>query len=175
MMENLTEERALHPVASIGVFVATIFLGFAIIGPIIGFFLALPFYSGTMLELVEALGKAQTTEDIRVPFLIMQACASGFGLIVVPVMAYRFIVKQRPTKLLDTTNIWIVALTALSVVLFMFPNSVVIDWNANLNLGGGFWDWAREKEDIYKVHHHICLTGRISDWTFCDCRVARHG
>jgi membrane protease YdiL (CAAX protease family) len=148
MMENLTEARALHPVASIGVFVATIFLGFAIIGPIIGFFLALPFYSGNMLQLVEALGKAQTTEDIRVPFLIMQACASGIGLILVPVMAYRFIVKEKPAQLLNATNILIIALTTLSVVLFMFPNSVVINWNANLSFGGGFWDWAREKEEL---------------------------
>jgi membrane protease YdiL (CAAX protease family) len=123
-------------------------LGFAIIGPIIGFFLALPFYSGNMLELVDALGKAKTTEDIRIPFLIMQGCASGIGLIVVPVLAFRFIVKERPARLLNSTNMLIIALTALSVVLFMFPNSVIIDWNANLNFGGGFWDWARDKEEL---------------------------
>jgi membrane protease YdiL (CAAX protease family) len=158
MMENLTEERALHPVASIGVFVATIFLGFAIIGPIIGFFLALPFYPGNILELVDALGKAQTTEDIRIPILIMQACASGIGLIVIPVMAYRFIVKEKPATLLGPTNILIVGLTALSVVLFMFPNSVIIDWNANVNFGGGFWDWAREKEELATVFTRFITT-----------------
>lgn len=147
-MENLTEERALHPVASIGVFVATIFLGFAIIGPLVGFFLALPLYPGDFMSLLNALERGQTTEDIRTPFLIMQASASGIGLIVVPLLAFRFIVKQKPAALLSSSNFLVIALTALSVVLFMFPNSVVIDWNANLNFVGGFWDWARDKEEL---------------------------
>ena len=148
MMENLTEERALHPVASIGVFVATIFLGFAIIGPLVGFFLALPFYSGDFMAMLKALERAETTEEIRIPFLIVQASASGVGLIVVPVMAYRFIVKLKPVQLLSNTNVVVLILTAMAVVFFMFPNSVVIEWNANLNFGGSFWDWARDKEEL---------------------------
>jgi uncharacterized protein len=147
-MTNLTEERPLHPAASIGVFVATIFLGFVVIGPIVGFMVALPFYDGTMMALVESLTKFETTEAVRVPFLIMQACASGVGLIVIPLLAYRFVVKEKPSRLLSTTDMLVVAITAIVVVLFMFPNSLIIEWNASLNFGSDFWIWAREREDV---------------------------
>lgn len=147
-MENLTKEQPLHPVASMGVFVATVFLGFMVIGPLVGFMVAMPFYDGTMMELVESLTKLETTESVRVPFMIMQACASGIGLIVIPMLAYRFIVKERPIQLLGSTDAIILAVTAIVVVLFMFPNSLIIEWNASLNFGGSFWTWAREREDI---------------------------
>ena len=138
----------MHPAASIGVFGATVFLGFVIIGPIVGFMLAIPFYEGTFMELVESLTKFETTDAVRVPFLVMQACASGVGLIAIPALAYRFIVKERPMKLFTGIDAFIAALTTIVVVLFMFPNSAVIEWNANLNFDGSFWTWAREREDV---------------------------
>jgi membrane protease YdiL (CAAX protease family) len=147
-MTNLTEERPLHPAASIGVFMATVFLGFMVIGPLVGFMVAIPFYDGTMMALVESLTKFETTEAVRVPFMIMQACASGVGLIVIPLLAYQFIVKEQPAKLLMSVDILAVAVTGIVVVLFMFPNSLVIEWNASLNFDGNFWTWAREREDI---------------------------
>ena len=138
----------MHPVGSIAVFVATVFLGFAIVGPIVGFMIALPFYDGSMMSLLESLSKFETTEAVRVPFMIMQACASGIGLILIPVLAYRFVVKERPKRLLASADIFAVAITAIVVILFMFPNSLVIEWNASLNFNGDFWAWAREREDI---------------------------
>ena len=45
------------------------------------------------------------------------------------------------------------ALTAMVVVFFMMPNSVLIDWNANLvfpDFLKGFGDWARQREAFGK-------------------------
>lgn len=148
MMENSAQERAMHPVASIAVFLATVFLGFVVIGPIVGFLIALPFYPGDMMSLVQDLSTAKTSEEIRIPFLVMQTCATGIGLIVIPVLAYRFIVKEQPMALINGTKGVTLAITAVAVVLFMFPNSVVIEWNANLSFTGAFWDWARDKEEL---------------------------
>ena len=147
-MENLTEEQPLHPVASIGVFVATVFLGFAVVGPMVGFMVAMPFYDGDITSLLESITKYETTESLRTPFMIIQACASGIGLMVIPMLAYRFVVKQRPIRLVRNTDVLTVAITGLVVVLFLFPNSFVIEWNANLNFSGNFWDWARNRESI---------------------------
>ena len=147
-MENLTEERSLHPVSSILLFVATLFLGFLIIGPLVGFFLALPFYRGNFMALAEAITSGEISEEIRIPFLVMQGCASGIGLIVIPALAYQFIAKMNFSKLFQSSPFLVFGLTAAAVIAFMFPNSMVIEWNAELNFSGSFWQWAREKEEL---------------------------
>ena len=147
MMENLIEERS-HPLLSILLFVATVFLGFVVIGPIIGFFIALPFYPGNFMTLAEELTSGQTSEAIRVPFMVLQGCATGIGLIAIPMMSYQFISKMRVSRLFTASSLLVFALTALSVIAFMFPNSVVIEWNAELSFSGSFWSWAREKEAL---------------------------
>ena len=155
----------MQPLASIAVFVATVFLGFLLIGPLVGFIIAVPFYSGDFLTLVDDLSKATTSEEIRVPFLIMQGCATGVGLIAIPLLAYRFIVKMKPSQLVANTSAITVMLTAFVVILFMFPNSVIIDWNANLSFTGGFWDWARDKEDLgERFTKFITTFGSVGDF-----------
>ncbi len=148
MMENLNEERPLNPYLSVLLFILTIFLGFVVIGPIIGFFLALPFYPGNFMDLAEAITSGQTSDEIKIPFLVLQGCATAIGLIVVPVLSYKFIVKMNPDKLMGSSSILLYGITAAAVVAFMFPNSVIIEWNASLNLSGPFWDWAREREEV---------------------------
>lgn len=147
-MADLNETPALHPAASIGVFVATVFLGFVVIGPLIGFLLALPFYEGTFLQLAENITKGQPSEDIKTPFLIMQASASGVGLIVVPMLAYRFMVHEKVTALFNPVKATWAVITAMAVITFMFPNSAVIDWNSSLDFKTDFWVWARQREDL---------------------------
>jgi membrane protease YdiL (CAAX protease family) len=147
MIENLTEQRSLNPVLSILLFVVTLFLGFVVIGPIVGFLIALPFYPGDFMKLAEELTSGGTSEDIRLPLLVMQGCATGVGLIAVPALTYQFIVKMKFNALFKPGTWLVFGLTAAAVIAFMFPNSVVIEWNAGLNFSGPFWTWAREMED----------------------------
>lgn len=148
MMETIDEDRSLNPASSILIFFASVFLGFAVIGPAIGFFVAIAFYEGNFMELVEEITSGQTSESIRIPYLIMQGCASAIGLIVIPMMAYRFIVKKQINKLVNSSPMLVFGLTAACVVAFVFPNSVIIEWNAGLDFSGPFWTWAKEKEAL---------------------------
>jgi len=157
-MEKISEERSLHPVSSILLFIVTLFLGFVVIGPLIGFFLALPFYDGDFLTLAEEITSGQTSEAIRVPFLVMQASAAGIGLIVIPMLVYKVILKERIGKLVRTTPIIAFGLTAAAVITFMFPNSIIIEWNAELDFSGPFWSWAREREELAETFTRFLTT-----------------
>jgi uncharacterized protein len=146
-MDSLTEERPVHPGASISIFVATLFLGFLILGPLIGFFIALPFYEGSFFSLSEEIMNGSTSEAIRLPFFIMQGTATAIGLIVIPMLVFRFMVRMNFFQLVhEPISFLPFAVTAMTVIAFMFPNSIIIEWNANLNFDGPFWNWARELE-----------------------------
>lgn len=151
-MDSLTEERAVHPGVSISIFVATLFLGFLILGPLLGFFIALPFYEGNFFALSEEIMNGSTSEAIRLPFFVMQGTATTIGLIAIPMVVYRFMVKMNVIQLVkEPVDLLPLALTAVAVIAFMFPNSIVIEWNANLNFDGPFWSWARELEERGEV------------------------
>jgi membrane protease YdiL (CAAX protease family) len=147
MMENLPEQRPLSPFPSVLLFTATIFLSFLLIGPLIGFLVALPFYSGNFFSLLEEMTNGKFNEETRLPLLIMQGCATAIGLIAIPAMAYQLIVRMKFARLFTSSSILVLGITACAVVTFMFPNSVIIEWNAGLKFSGSFWSWARELED----------------------------
>jgi len=148
MMENLDEEHSINPNLSVLLFMATITLGFVIIGPLVGVILALPFYPGNVLDLAQDITNGTMNEDIKIPFLILQASATAVGLIVIPMLAYRFLGNMSAKKLFGASPILLYGLTAGVVIAFMFPNSVLIEWNAKINFSGSFWDWARDREAV---------------------------
>jgi uncharacterized protein len=150
-MENLNEPRPQHSVVSIIIFVATLFVGFAVIGPLVGILLALPFYDGGLFSLAEEITSGEMSEELRIPLLVMQGSATCVGLIVIPMLAYRFMLKMRIDQLVGSNSILVFVLTAIAVVVFMLPNSIVIEWNANLNFSGGFWEWAKALEQKGEV------------------------
>ena len=56
MFENdLGSRPEKHPVINLIIILLMVGLGFVIVGPIIGFFFALPFYEGSMIDLAEAI------------------------------------------------------------------------------------------------------------------------
>jgi uncharacterized protein len=145
-MEPVNEEPPIHPGVSVLIFVATVFLGFAVIGLFAGFFLALPFYPGDFDALQREFLSGSTSQAIRIPHSIMQASVTGIGLIVIPLLAYRYMVKMKVTKLLRRDSWLTYALVVCAVMAFLFPNSIIIEWNANWDFSGTFWDWARATE-----------------------------
>ena len=147
-MENLSNEpKPINPVLSLVIFIFSLLLGFYLIGPIVGVFIAMPFFDGSLLTLAEQLTAGSMLPEMRMPMLVVQASASGVGLILVPMLAYTFIAKNSVGRLYVKSSWLGYALAVVAVLVFVFPNSLIIEWNANLKFTGAFWTWARNLED----------------------------
>lgn len=140
-----------HPVINLIVILLMVGLGFIIVGPIIGFFIALPFYDGSMIQLAEAIQDPLQNPDIKIPLYIIQGSATFTGLIVAPAI---FLTREQ-RSLADFFSMRGVALapvvaTVSLVIIFMAVNSVFIEWNSELDFppfADEFEEWARERED----------------------------
>jgi len=125
--------------------------GFMFIGPIVGFFLALPFYEGTVFtfmdDMVDPIGK----ENMKLVLYIVQAGATFIGLVLVPAFYwYRSTGSLR--TLFDGPGITALdaGLIVAIVVSFIGFNSIFIEWNSGIDLPdafGGFETWARDTEE----------------------------
>ena len=140
-----------HPVINLIIILLMVGLGFIVVGPIIGFFLALPFYDGSMTELVEAVQNPLDHPGVKIPLYIVQGSATFVGLVVAPAV---FLARER-RSLADFfrpqgLGMIPVIITVFAVIIFMAVNSVVIEWNAQFDFpdfAEGFEQWAREQED----------------------------
>lgn len=135
------------------IFIMAMF-GFLVIGPLLGFFLALPFTEGDLFSLQSKLASPTDYPELRLPLFIVQGCATLVGLIVGPALYIYAIERKKPiTGLFKGKPLFskTLVLTVVVVILFMVPNSFFIEWNAGLSLPDflkGFEAWAREKEDL---------------------------
>ena len=124
--------------------------GFVVIGPLIGFLVAMPFYDGTLFDLTTSLSDPTAHPEIRFPILIMQGCATLIGLIFIPFLYVWAIEKTNALSWVGkSTTFAIVIVTAVIVISFMAINSVFIEWNANFTFPDflkEFGDWARTRE-----------------------------
>lgn len=140
-----------HPVITLLLILAIVGLGFIFVGPFVGFFAALPFYPGTMLEMMEALKDPVNHPELKIPLYIMQGFATLIGLIVGPAL---FLSREaKPLSSFfrkNTTEILPIIVTAIIVIVFMAVNSVFIEWNASVDFPSfldEFERWARNLED----------------------------
>lgn len=127
-------------------------LGFLIVGPMVGFFFALPFYDGSMMEMVTALETPAGDESLKIPLYIIQGCATFIGLILAPAW-FLASERKRVSDLLITKGNYLLLflLTIVLVMVFMAVNSVFIEWNATVtfpDFAKAFEEWAREREDL---------------------------
>jgi membrane protease YdiL (CAAX protease family) len=140
-----------HPVINLIVILLMVGLGFIIVGPIIGFFIALPFYDGSMVDFAEAIQRPMEHPDLKVPLYIIQASATVVGLILAP--AFYLARRRKSLGIFFRRNglaLLPVVVTAVVVVVFMAVNSVFIEWNSALDFpefANDFERWARERED----------------------------
>jgi len=136
---------------SIILILLTATFGFVVIGPLVGFFVAMPFYEGTIFDLTTSLSDPIAHPEIRFPVLIMQGCATLIGLILIPALYAWSIEKTNAITWITrkSTTMLIVVVTALIVLSFMATNSVFIEWNANFTFPDflkDFGEWARARE-----------------------------
>ncbi|HYG19620.1 MAG TPA: CPBP family intramembrane glutamic endopeptidase [Ohtaekwangia sp.] len=142
--------RRYHPILSILLTIVFVFAGFNLIGPFIGFFIAAPFYDGTMAEMFAVLQHPTDDPGIRTTLMILQACGTFFGLIVVPWTLLR---KQGvPLSDFFSQRLYLqpVILIVFIIVMFIIADSVIAVWNQNIDFPdwmSGFEKWARASED----------------------------
>ncbi|MEO5600156.1 MAG: CPBP family intramembrane glutamic endopeptidase [Cyclobacteriaceae bacterium] len=152
MFENELDARPeKHPVINLMVILLMVALGFIIVGPLIGFFFALPFYEGSMVQLAEAIQFPVNNPDIKVPLYIIQGFATLVGLIVAPAL-YLVREKKSVNDFFRRPGFELipVMITAFVVIIFMAVNSIFIEWNEALNFpefAKNFETWARDRED----------------------------
>jgi membrane protease YdiL (CAAX protease family) len=127
--------------------------GFILIGPLIGFLLAVPFMTDNLLDFAAKMSDPTVHPETKVPMFIIQGCATFFGLAVVPALTWWVYEKRNPFELLKSRSFpWMIMLvTGLIVMSFMVTNSIFIEWNSHVKFPDflkGFESWARKNETL---------------------------
>lgn len=127
-------------------------IGFYLVGPGIGFLFALPFYEGSLLDFQTDFANPFEHPSLKTPIYIIQGMATLTGTIVVPLL-YLFVAEKKRFNIFFEKQVGLVPilLSGVIVVAFMGVNSIVIDWNANINFPeflSGFESWAKETEEL---------------------------
>lgn len=155
MPEHEFKSSTPHPALMVFLTLVTAFAGFALLGPLIGFMVALPFYEGGLVELTEAISDPLSSPELKVPIFIMQGFATLIGLIVGPLLL--LMVMRRPVAELfqyEKSGTLPIILTIVIVIVFTGFNSIFIEWNADLDLPDflqGFERLAKEREEYART------------------------
>jgi len=152
-MSELTGISQRHPLISIIFILLTVAISFLIIGPVLGFFIAMPFYEGNIFDLIEKITNPTIYPEIRLPLIIIQGSATLIGLIVLPFLYLYSMEKVNPINWIKSKSTpgLIILITTFIVLAFMATNSVFIEWNATVTFPDflkEFGAWAREREDL---------------------------
>lgn len=135
------------PLISILLTLLCVLAGFQIIGPIIGTMIAFPFFPGNTEEFSEAFKNPLNHPSFKSPLLIMQGCATLFGMIIIPA----FLLRKQDRRLNSFFNGPVYTQPAfivpVLVIVFMGFNSLIIQWNQGLTLPFGMDEWARNLEE----------------------------
>ncbi len=130
----------------------TTLVGFIVVGPLIGFLISIPYMQGTLVDFGSKIAHPQLHPEVKTPLFIIQGCATLFGLVAGPLLYWSVIEKRRVADFVRNKSIspLTLALTAMVVLFFMMPNSVLIEWNASVVLPDflkNLETWARQRED----------------------------
>ncbi len=137
------------PLTSLLLIFAVVFIGFVVIGPMVGMIIAMGMYEG---DLIQEVLSHTPGKSAFLPMMIMQACASFIGLVLLPALYIRY-TEQKPlaTFFKQERNLPLtVALICLLGVSVLVTLSPITAWNMNVEFPEAlkaFGDWAREQED----------------------------
>lgn len=137
------------PLTSLLIIFAIVFSGFLVIGPMIGFMLAMPFYEGDFLT---DLMKDQLSSDAFVPLMLLQGATSFTGLVLMPMAYIRYSEGRRIRKFFPPNNNlpFAIAFGCLMIVPFIIAISPITEWNMSFEFPEAFKSleqWLRAKED----------------------------
>ncbi|SKC73259.1 CPBP family intramembrane glutamic endopeptidase [Ohtaekwangia koreensis] len=146
-MEQEIGARNVHPAVVILITLGAVFLGFQVVGPMIGFFFALPFYPGSVIEMTESLKNPLSDPGMKVPLFLMQGFGTLFGLILVPMYILKKFHRSVADLFKETIYMQAVLMIGAIVIVFMIVNSVFIEWNQNVTFPSGIEKWAKATEE----------------------------
>lgn len=140
--------------ASLLLLIGFIMLGL-VLGNLAGIVISLPLFGADYESMVAAFMDPTSSPNSRQALLIVQACSSLFGFILAPLVFWKFIEKKSISGIFHNRYLEfaLILLVGVTVISFMLANSVVIEWNMNLDLGQfseAFEEWASAKEEQLK-------------------------
>lgn len=130
-MESEIRRNQLHPLLIILITLVAVFVSFQVVGPMLGFVLALPFYDGTMLEMTEGLSNPMGDTAMKIPLYIMQGTGTLVGLIIVPLILSRIFFFSGTALFNEGFQLQPALIILFLVVVFMGFNSLIVEWNQN--------------------------------------------
>lgn len=151
-MSDEDVRSARHPVISLLLILVVVFLGFALIGPLVGFLITKPYVQGTFEDYLTALQNLSEHPELKIQVYVVQGCATLVGLIIAPMLLLNA-QKTNASGFFRFSQLQLVpvAVTIILVITFMLVNSVFIAWNANIHFPEfmrGFEEWAKAKEKL---------------------------
>lgn len=150
---KLTWSSKYSPGIAAFILITTAFLGFMVIGPLIGMPLGLPFFDGDVSTYYQKLLSSPMSDStLKLPLFILQGTASLIGFIIFPALFMVFYEHQTINIFFTRvkTSPVLIWLTPIIVLVFMGFNSYFIEWNTNLTLPdflSNFEQTARSLED----------------------------
>ncbi len=161
---NLVSDRS--PLRSLLTILLNVFIGFVIVGPVLGLAVASLFYEG---ELLSDMQNPDLHPGIVGPLLITQSIATLIGLIIFPLLHIAAIERKNINAFFpvqEKTAVVLVLLMGLGLT-FMISISPLVEWNINLKFPEflkGFETWAREAEDrTAKLTEAMTTFGSLTD------------
>jgi uncharacterized protein len=147
MQRSLVSDK--HPFLSILLILLVVFIGFTLIGPLVGLGVASLFYDGNLL--VE-LQQSPPDASVFLPLMITQGITGLLGLIVLPIVFLLFIEHKPLAPFFNRENdlLKTIVMIAGIGVCFSVAISPVIEWNMKFMFPEflqDFGNWARAQED----------------------------
>lgn len=147
----MTESTApRNPFITVLITLLVSFFSFQVAGSLIGFALAIPFYPGSLTEMIQSLTAPEGDPRMKIPMLIMQGFGSFFGLVLIPALMLRTW-RQPLTQFFNKKIPLLPAILTFAILgAFMVVISVAIEWNQNITFPefmAGAEKWMREMED----------------------------
>lgn len=137
------------PLTSLLIIFAIVFIGFVVIGPMVGMVVAMGMYDG---DLINDVINNTPSASAFLPMMIMQGLASGIGLILIPALYIRFTEQKSlaPFFKKDHNLLLTIVLVCLLGISFIVTLSPITEWNSTFQFPDAlkaFGDWARAQED----------------------------
>lgn len=145
--ESLVSDKP--PLTSLLLIFAVVFIGFVVVGPMVGLTLIMTTYEG---DLATEIQSNSPNPDSFYPFLIFQGIASFIGLVLLPVLYVRYAEQKPLTSFFrkETNLPVILAIICLLGISFIIAISPITEWNMTFEFPESmkaFGNWAREQED----------------------------
>lgn len=147
LRESLVSNKP--PLTSLFLILAIVFTGFVVIGPMIGFAIAMPFYEGDFLA---DFTNNKLGANAFVPLMLIQGVTSFTGLVLLPMAYIRYSENKSIRNFFpeDSRLSFGILLGCLMIVPFILTLSPITEWNMSVEFPESlkaFGEWARAQED----------------------------